>query len=44
MKRRLVGKDKKSKELIEFLKKGGRERSKEDFKKLLKKAVQSIKK
>ncbi len=44
MKRKQKGKDKKSKEIMDFLKKGGREEAKEDFQKLLKKAAQPLKK
>lgn len=39
MKKKQKGKDKKTKELMEFLKKGGREGSKEDFQELLKKTI-----
>ncbi len=44
MKRKNAGKDKKSKELLEYLKKGGREGAKEDFLKLLKRASNPLKK
>lgn len=39
MKKKQKGKDKKTKELMEFLKQGGGEEAKEDFQKLLKRAT-----
>lgn len=44
MKRKDKGKDKKSKELLEYFKKGGREGAKKDFMELLKRASQPLKK
>ncbi len=44
MKRKDKGKDKKSKELLEYFKKGGREGAKDDFLKLLKRASSPLKK
>lgn len=44
MKKKLAGKDKKSKELLGYFKKGGREGAKKDFMELLKRASQPLKK
>lgn len=44
MRRKNAGKDKKSKELLEYFKKGGREEAKKDFMELLKRASNPLKK
>lgn len=44
MKRQNKGKDKKSKELLEYFKKGGREGAKDDFLELFRRVAQPLKK